>query len=963
MGKQTFMASAGEVSGNGKGCSVIATVAIAVLVGSLVALTVGLAVGLGKKSGDSGANSVTPSSTMSSVQTTSPGGSTTLPPPTGNEVFLPKALRALHYDLRLRPQFTDSQDMTGFRFTGDVMIQLDVINSTDKIVLHAKLLTIPKETIVVTASGQNVPVVELTEDKRLEFLTIKLERALDVGSPVWGMIKFSGPLSGDLAGLYMSRFNDSGVMRNILTSQMEPTDARKAFPCMDEPALKATFNISIERRPEMMTLSNTVIYKNETIENGQWVVDYYSPTPKMATYLLAIIVANFVRLENSTNDGKKVYTYVRPNAIDQARYASGIAARIQDHYAQFYNIDYPLQQQAHVAVPDFAAGAMENWGCIIYRETALLYDPTMSTAVNKQRVAIVVAHELAHMWFGDLVTPAWWDDIWLNEGFASFMEYIGVDSVEPTWNMLEQFIPEELHLVMRTDALMTSHPIYQSAYNPDEIMALFDSISYSKGASVIRMMYSFLGPDIFKAGITRYLNENKYGSITYKDLFRSLSLTSAEYNNTVDVTSVMSTWLLQMGYPVVHLSYNNVTGVVALSQNRFLLMAQDGAANQTSPYNFIWSVPVNIATNLVGFDNLITEFLYEKQGTMQIAPGAQWIIGNAYESYYYRVNYDESMWTAITNQLMTNHTAIASANRAQLIDDVFSLARPGVVSQVVALNVSQYLSEEVEYVPWTAASSNFGYIRRMLAETPGIDLLQRYMQKQIRKAYNNVTWNETRDDPHLTQRLRILSIDLACTYKDPSCLSEASEQFKNLASSNSVSVGVNVRGAAYCYGIKKGGTVEWNQAFEKYTTSNLATEQVMILQALACTDQAFILAEYLRMTNNESLIRRQDMTTVFVYVARNTNGQQLAWDFIRVNWNTIYSRFAVFSLSNILSAVTESFSTQARLDELQAFIQENANKLGSAQRTAQQAVESTKANIAWRQANEQRVYQWLQEHV
>ncbi|MCL4131802.1 UNVERIFIED_CONTAM: hypothetical protein GTU68_054331 [Idotea baltica] len=311
-----------------------------------------------------------------------------------------------------------------------------------------------------------------------------------------------------MVGFYRSSYFEDDVEIFLGTTQFEATDARRAFPCFDEPALKATFDITIAREDGMGVISNMPNISSTPIEDQPgWYWESFDTTLPMSTYLVAFIVSDFVSISSNANDHVLFRVWARREAIYQAEYALSIGPDVLTYYEDYFSIPFPLPKQDMAALPDFDAGAMENWGLITYRETALLYDPEQSGAYNRQRVGAVVAHELAHQWFGDLVSPAWWSELWLNEGFATYMEYHGLDALNPTFQMLEQFIANDLQYVFATDSLESSHPINVEVDDPAEIWELFDTISYSKGASIIRMMNYYLTEATFRQGLTNYLNE------------------------------------------------------------------------------------------------------------------------------------------------------------------------------------------------------------------------------------------------------------------------------------------------------------------------------------------------------------------------------------------------------------------------------------------------------------------------
>ncbi|KAJ8311696.1 hypothetical protein KUTeg_011051, partial [Tegillarca granosa] len=383
------------------------------------------------------------------------------------------------------------------------------------------------------------------------------------------VIKFEAKLVKKLSGFYLSSYtSQTGEVRYLGTTQMEPTGAREAFPCFDEPAMKAEFSLTIVREKKYITLFNTRLKSSARYDKGvDLMVDSFESSVKMSTYLVAFIVAPNYSYLNSTTKGN-VRVYAPDELIDRAKFALQAAVTVLDYYDKLYAIKYPLPKQDLIAIPDFSAGAMENWGLITYRMTSILYDPVSSSSSDQQWVATVVAHELAHQWFGDLVTLKWWNDLWLNEGFASFMEYLGTDQVAKAigkkWQMNDQFIKSDLQRAMFFDSLKSSHPIEVQVKNPDEINDLFDDISYSKGSSIIRMLRDVMGVERFNSGITAYLKKYKYGNTVTKDLWNSLS-----QGTSIDVALIMDTWTKQMGYPVINVKRSGNT--ITLTQERYLL--------------------------------------------------------------------------------------------------------------------------------------------------------------------------------------------------------------------------------------------------------------------------------------------------------------------------------------------------------------------------------------------------------
>ncbi|HVF69584.1 MAG TPA: M1 family metallopeptidase, partial [Xanthomonadales bacterium] len=432
----------------------------------------------------------------------------------------PKNVRLTDDIVPTEYSITIHPDLPTFTFKGEEEIILDLKKPTKSITIHADELKISK----VNYNGSLIG--EVSFDKENETAIIKFPNQLPAGEGKL-FIEFTGTLNDKMRGFYRSKYDIDGKEHVMAVTQFESTDARRAFPCFDEPAKKAIFHINLIVPEDHTAISNAIESQVKEHSSGFKIVSF-APTPKMSTYLLAFIVGKFEHIEKKTAEGTLVRVFVTPGKKKQAEFSLDVAAETITFFSEYFKIPYPLPVMDLVAIPDFAAGAMENWGAITYRETALLVDPVHTATVNKQWVAIVIAHELAHQWFGNLVTMEWWTHLWLNEGFASYIEYLAVDHIFPEWDMWTQFVYMDHSRALELDGLENTHPIEVEVHNPTEISEIFDAVSYSKGSSIIRMLAEYLGEDIFRKGLQVYLKKHSYGNATTSDLWNALEKVSGK---------------------------------------------------------------------------------------------------------------------------------------------------------------------------------------------------------------------------------------------------------------------------------------------------------------------------------------------------------------------------------------------------------------------------------------------------
>ncbi|MFT7813946.1 aminopeptidase N-like [Arapaima gigas] len=835
----------------------------------------------------------------------------TTPFPTGPppNLRLPGDLVPHRYTIYLQTHFytrlTNTTNQT-FAFSGNCTVQFTCVKPTKRIIMHSKGLTVTPIQVSNEEGSITIKNFSLYEDES-NFLEVGLEELLKANKNYTFITKFEGEMFEDLAGLYISKYTENEEDRFLATSQMQPTDARKVFPCFDEPAMKAVFEITIIHREGSRAHSNAaekeVNYLHhlltdswvDTIDGEQWLVTHFNPTPRMSTYLLAFTVSEF-----SPKETKNKYSFKVHNKLTDA-------------------VAFSTDQ---IAVPDFSAGAMENWGLISYRETALLYEEGVSSTSNREWIVTAVAHEVAHQWFGNLVTMRWWNDLWLNEGFATYISYFGVNKTQP---------------VMQVDSLVSSHPLSckeEDVMTPSDITQLFDSITYSK----IHSNYVNTYPVLWKMFCASIKLQFCAPSFWFKEV--------DNHNLHINVTQLMDTWTQQMGYPVI--TINTTSGEV--SQQHFLL-------NQTSEYNFIWHIPIKVMKS--GLPSPVEKDLLNKkvQKIVYRTEKNQWLLANVNCTGYFRVNYNPENWERLLKQLETGHTV-----------SPFDMAK--YVSSTLALNTTIYLRNETEYIPWQSALQNLEYFILMFDRSEVYGPMKAYMRKQVYNLYENFepyTRNLSVPQGHMEQYNQINAISVACSNDLENCTEMVSTLFGEWMKNESNNlIPPNLKSTIYCNAIAAGGEKEWDFAWRMYVNATIATEKDKLRYALSCTKSLWLLNRYLSYTLDPNKIRKMDFVSTINYIARNVIGQSLAWDFVRSQWSYISQEYGggIMPLGALINGVTERFSSEFELQQLRQFQMEHEEEsLGSATRALQQAIERTEANIKWVEENKKTVLDWFRQET
>ncbi|MEE3248079.1 MAG: M1 family metallopeptidase, partial [Chloroflexota bacterium] len=678
--------------------------------------------------------------------------------PATDAVVLPETACPSKYRIKLHP------DLTDFTFDGEQSVDIQVLEATSSIVLNAMDLKIEKATL--HAMGTTLTTRAVNFDKDAETATLEFGETIHAGDARLEMT-FSGELNDKLIGFYRSEYtSQDGETRYLATTQFEPTDARRAFPCWDEPAKKATFEVTLVFDDEYQAVSNTPAVEEIVPGPGLKSVRF-AETPIMSTYLLAFVVGNLSSVQERAAGGTVVGVWTTPGKENQASFALDTSVKLLGYFNEYFGIPYPLAKLDHIAIPDFAAGAMENWGAVTYRETALLVDPDNSSAGTRQRVAEVIAHEMAHMWFGDLVTMEWWDDLWLNESFASWMGNKAVDWLFPEWEMWTQFVNMDTNRALSLDGLKNSHPIEQAVKNPAEVSQLFDAISYSKGASVIRMLENFLGEETFRKGLNRYLTGNMYDNARTEDLWSALEEESGQ-----PVTAIMDSWVKQMGYPVIQVESERSGNQTRLSvtQERFVY---DRLLGEGEPDTEVWRVP--ISASQAGEDSGIT-VMDGHQAQLDIpGDGAGWVKVNPLQTGFFRVNYSADDWERLVPPIES--LELHATDRLGIQNDAYALSRAGLLPVTQFLSLAQAYRNEDDASVWSDLASNLRDIEQLISEEPMHAAYQGFARDIFGPAARKIGWEPTSSEGHLDALLRSTVLSQAGSYLDSDVTTQATDRF------------------------------------------------------------------------------------------------------------------------------------------------------------------------------------------
>ncbi|KAM8777639.1 aminopeptidase Q [Rhynchonycteris naso] len=856
-----------------------------------------------------------------------------------DQLRLPSWLVPLHYELELWPRLRPEElSPPTLRFTGRVNITVRCTVATARLLLHSFLLDCDSAEVrgpLFSGTGnstvERVPVDNVWFAVDMQYVVLELREVLQPGNLYELQLSFLGRVNRDTReGLFLNIYTDQGERRALLASQMEPTFARNVFPCFDEPALKATFNITIIHHPSYVALSNMPKLgqsEEEDADGNKWTVTTFYTTPHMPTYLAAFAVCDYDHVSR-TERGKEIRIWARKDDIanGNADFALNITGPIFSFLEDLFNISYPLPKTDIIALPTFDNRAMENWGLLIFDESLLLLQPDDQLTEKKTLISQIVSHEIGHQWFGNLVTMSWWNNIWLNEGFASYFEFGVISYFNPKLPKNEIFFFNILHDVLREDHALVSRAVSMKVENfteMNEINELFDLFTYNKGASMARMLSSFLNENLFISALKSYLETFSYSNAEQDDLWKHFQMAIDNQSKVVlpaTIKSIMDSWTHQSGFPVITLNVS--TGI--MKQEPFYL---GKVKNQTLlTHNDTWIVPIlwmkNGATqSLVWLDKSSKLF-----PEMQVSDSNHdWVILNLNMTGYYRVNYDKLGWKKLNQQLEKDPKAIPVIHRLQLIDDAFSLSKNNYIEIETALDLTKYLAEEDEIIVWHAVLVNL-LPRNFVSDVNNYDiypLLKKYLLKRLNSIWN-IYSTIIRENVAALQDdyLALLSLGklfgTACLLGLEDCLQLSRELFRNWMHYPENEMPYPIQTEILCYGIALGSDKEWDFLLSIYNNNTVEEERIQLIFAMSCSKDPWILNRYMEYAITTSPFNFNG-TNIIEVVAASEVGRYVAKDFLVNNWQAVSERYGTQSLVTLMYIIGRTVSTDLQIIELQQF--------------------------------------------
>ena len=814
----------------------------------------------------------------------------------------------INYELTFEP------DLKKFTFDGTESISVDCKKPINTITMNCAELKI--KSCQVKSAGKIIKSTPKTNEKNEE-LQIRLGEKIK--GKVTINLEFQGILNDRLLGFYRSQYKQGGKTKYLATTQFEAADARRAFPCWDEPEAKASFEISIIADNKLTAISNMPIKSKKKV--GSKTIYKFGKTPVVSTYLIYLGVGDFEYLTGKIGKTQIRVVTTKGNK-SKGKFSLELGKKLLASYEKYFGIKFPLPKLDLIAIPDFAAGAMENWGAITFRETILLYDPKTSSTKTKQYIAEVISHEIAHMWFGNLVTMKWWNDLWLNESFATFMATKFVDKFYPEWDLWNQFVEDAMNNAMGLDSLKTTHPIDVKVNSPVEIREIFDAISYDKGGCVLRMLEHYVGEPNFRKGLKRYLSDFKYKNAEGQDLWNAIGKASK-----MPVTSMINTWLKQPGFPLVEIKQDG--NILKLKQKRYLLEPDKKFGKG------LWSIPLSL-----GLENEISKKLFSKKSmSVKLPKNTIGFVANYGRKGFYRVKYDEGILLDL--KMLVDEKRIPAIDRWAIQNDLFSFCVLGDEQVRNYLDFSDAYFDEDSYLVSVNVAHNLASLYFRTFNEKFTEEIRDYAINYFRKILFNIGWDPRKSDKHTDALLRVFVISTLGKMNDEEVTEEALRRYKKfLKSPNSLSP--DLVEPICSIAAWNGNAKTYAELKKLYNNAKTMEEKLRFLGAMSGFQDKKLLLKSLDFSQT-SEVRSQNMRVPIMKVAANPYGDKVLWSWLKKNWKKLNKKVGHGNpLFNRIVASISSVADDSMEKEIKQFFKKNPTP--GTERTQTQTLERIRIN-------------------
>jgi aminopeptidase N len=842
------------------------------------------------------------------------------------------------YELYLEP------DREAMRFNGKVVItgqktgrpsQRLTLHQKDLKIKSAKLSRLDKKT-----GQQPIDVSRHNSHKNYDELRLHADEMLYPGHYTIEL-EFSGKITEPMHGIYPCNFELDGQKRQLIATQFESHHAREAFPCIDEPEAKAVFSLSLKTPAAETVISNTPIKSQE--KSGKMLLTTFEDTPRMSSYLLAFVYGELAYKEAETKAGVKVRVYATPDKVGLTDFSLGASVKSLEFFEGYFGVPYPLPKLDVIGLPDFSAGAMENWGLMTFRESVLYVDPKNSGIETKQYVCMVVAHEVSHQWFGNLVTMKWWNDLWLNESFANLMEYRATDELFPEWHIWEEFTAREMGSALSRDSLPNVQAVRTDVRHPDELSSVFDpSIVYAKGGCLLNMVRNLIGEAAFRRGLKTYFEEFKYQNTEAQDLWDHLGKASG-----TDIGGLMHNWLNKPGYPVLDIDYEPGEKTAELTQSRLVVGKTD------VPSRTVWQVPLSASWEG-------QPMLEAKTAGLALKPKTGYPLvlnhdGNSYfvSRYINNAHFSEVLRFAASGEL-------ATIDRLLLVQSYLLLERAGKTSTTDNLEILRSMAGERQEAVWSVLAAIVANARNLIDKDEDYEeRLNRFLRPIVAPLLDELGWDgQPTDDSHI-QKLRALAVSLSAAAKDQATIAEGLKRFKYFKKPSDLAS--DIRQAVYFIGVRYGGKADFDKLVKLHKSLNNAEEKDEIAAELTASRNPEQIERNLKTITGPD-VRAQDAPTWFAWLMRNRYATDRTWQWLTDNWQWVESKYSTDkSYDRFPRYAAMAFSYPKQLADYKKFFVPRSDT--ALERAIKLGIEEIEGRIEWRHKNEAAVKLWLENLV